>query len=45
MVKEVEEKSITLGISDWDELSSFILNHPESSEYLKGVAQRIREAI
>jgi len=39
------EKSFTLGISDWDEISSFIINHDGASEYLKSVAEGIRKEI
>ena len=39
------EKTFTLGISDWDEISSFIINSDEASDYLKSVAEKIREKI
>ena len=39
------EKTFTLGISDWDELSSFIINKDDASEYLKSVAEAIRKEI
>ncbi len=40
-----KEKTITLGVSDWDELSSHIINDPNTSPYLKSVAEKIRKLI
>jgi len=36
------EKTITLGVGDWDELSSFIINHGNSPDNIKSLALVIR---